>query len=83
MKPNRDLNRQDKAATLVNAVLFSNVVNEGLETIVKLVHNTISSNDCNDVENLTQTLLAVSDISKLILNDNHMSIKNIAVVLHM
>ena len=77
IKPNRDLNRQNKAATLVNAVLFSNVVNEGLETIIKLVQNTISSKDCNDVQKMTETLLAVSDISKLILNDNHTAIKKI------
>jgi deoxyxylulose-5-phosphate synthase len=70
----RELNRQNKAATLVNAVLLSNVVTEGLETIIKIIQTSLTFNDTNDVGGLKNNLNSIYEISQILLTNNHASI---------
>ena len=41
---NRDTNRQNKASTLVNACLYSNVAKEGIESCISIIDREDKSN---------------------------------------
>ena len=66
-KTNRDVQRQNKASTLVAAVIYSNVVDEGITTIEDIARN---MEFIVDVDVLKKAILAISKITKICKDNN-------------
>lgn len=72
-KRNRDTARQNKAATLVTANLFSNVIKEGLLRVEEI---TTSLKDIQDVRKLHKAITTISDINNIISKANEQAMKD-------
>ena len=64
---NKDLQRQNKASSLVSAVMHSNVVHEGIISIEEIINMT---SDEGNIQKMKNSLLAIAKISRLIKDAN-------------
>ena len=68
---NRDIQRQNKASTLVTAVQYSNQVNHGISHMEDIINDAMSK---NDLESLKQSLAAIQKINTIIKESNTIAI---------
>ena len=64
---NRDVQRQNKASTLITANLYSNVVTEGIIASQKITNALVQS---SDIQSIKSSILAIKKINDIILEAN-------------
>ena len=64
---NRDVQRQNKASTLITANLYSNVVTEGIKASQKITNALVQS---SDIQFIKSSILAIKKINDIILEAN-------------